>query len=45
MKGKGNKQQQIKALKRSIKKFGPGNDNSKLIALTKLTGKVNSSHT
>jgi hypothetical protein len=39
MKNKGSITQQIKALKRSIKKFGPGNDNSKLIALAKLEGK------
>lgn len=36
MKNKGSIVQQIKALKRSIKKYGPGNDNSKLIALKEL---------
>ena len=36
MKNKDSIEDQIKALKRSIKKYGPGNDNSKLITLKEL---------
>ena len=43
MKGKGTIEKQIKALKRSIKKFGPGNDSSKLIALATLESLDNQS--
>jgi len=44
MKTKGTVGQQIKALKRSIKKFGPGNDNSKLVILKTLESEFNSSN-
>ncbi len=39
MKNKCNKSRQIKAIKRSIKKYGPGYNNSKLKILAKLTDK------
>ena len=40
MKNKGSITDQIKAVKRSIKKYGPGNDNSKLVLLKELEAQI-----